>query len=198
MKKMLCWMLLLLLPVLTLAEEAAYQGDGWCMLTVLTETALCRDAAGGDELTRLPEGARAIVAREMLMTGGLGESWYRVYLPEWGYGWVSGEDVLLDEARQITYQPGFGVSVGLFTVDDPAQYRVEVTSLDNLEYPVVTLAWVWDKALPEGGSQLVAVFDTAADVCKTLKENLCATLCDLDGQPVEVLMLTFDAPLWRR
>lgn len=196
MKRLLC-LLICLLWSCALAEEVAYQGDGWCMLTTLKETALCQDAAGGDELTCLPEGMRVIVAREMLMTSGLGESWYQVYLPEWGYGWVRGEDVQLDEAKQITYQPGFGVSVGLFTVEDPAQYRVEVTSLDHLEYPVVELMWIWHKALPEGGYQLIGAFSTAADVCKTLQESLCATLYDLNGQPVEVLRMNFDAPLWR-
>ncbi len=196
MKRLLCLLVCLLLPC-ALAEESAYQGDGWCMLTVLRDTALCQEP-GGAEMTQLPEGARTIVTREMLATGGQGERWYQVYLPEQGYGWVSGDAVQLDEAKQITYQPGFGVSVGLFTVEDPAQYRVEVTSLDNLEYPVVELMWIWHKALPEGGYQLVGAFSTAGDVCATLRENLCATLYDQSGQPVEVLLMTFDAPLWRR
>ena len=198
MRRWICLILCLMLPSLVLAEENAYQGDGWCMLTVLAETECLR--APGDMAPRLtlPEGTRAIVCREMFPTSGTGAVWYKVYLPDAGYGWVNGDDVQLDAPRMIAYQPGFGLSVGLFTVEDPTQYRVEVTSLDELEYPVVTCERVMAKQQEDGGYLLIASFATASDVCKTLKENLCATLYGPDGQPVDVLTLIFDAPTWRR
>ena len=198
MRRILCVLLCLLLPSLALAEEQGYLGDGWCMLTVTTETSCLRAPGDTAPQLTLPEGTRAIVCREMLQTSGTGAVWYRVYLPDAGYGWVSGDHVQLDEPRLLTYQPGFGVSVALFTVDDPASYRVEVASLDELEYPVVTWERIMSRQQEDGGYLLIAVFSTASDVCKTLKENLCATLYGPDGQPLEVLTLTFDAPTWRR
>lgn len=199
MRKMLCFLICLLLPSLVMAEEsAAYQGDGWCMLTVTEETLCLRAPGDAEPLLNLPVGTRAIVCREALITSGRGDAWYRVYLPDNGYGYVNGSHIQLDEPRLIPYVPGYGVGVDLFVVEAPEQYRVEVTSLDGLEYPVVEFQRISSRQQEDGQYQLNASFSTAADVCKTLQENLCVTLYTLDGRPMEVLTLAFDAPTWRR
>lgn len=189
----LCWLMLLLMPLCVAAESVDYQADGWCMLTVVTDTDFLF-SPGDDVLTRLPAGTRMIVCQDPTVSS----DWYRVYAAEKGYGYVSGDDVQLDAPIPMIYQPGFGVSGGLFTVDDPALYRVEVASLDNLEYPVVTVGRISPQLRENGQYLLVCAFTTAADVCKTTQERLCATLYDLEDRPLEVVMLTFDAPLWRR
>lgn len=194
MRKMLCLLLLLLLPACVLAEESPYRGDGQSMVTVLAETPLMDP--DGEKILRVAAGARMIATDESAV-GSSGELWCGVYLPGVGYGYVLQEDVRADAPQQLAYRPGFAVSAALFTVADPAACRVEVVSLDQLEYPVIRLTRVFSRQLEDGSWQLLASFDCAADVCKTTRETLIATLYAPDGEPAEVRMLIFDAPLWR-
>lgn len=211
MKRALC-LLVCLLPLWAAAESrqfqlpgaaeqlrqsgTVYQQDGWTMLTVTAETACLASPGDGKELTRLPEGARAIVCREMLLISGRGSAWYRVFLPGTGYGYVDGGSVRLDEPMQVAYQPGYSVSAALFTVADPSAVRVEILSLDNLEFPVITPGRITAQPQTDGSYRLIAEFATASDICKTRSESLCATLYGADGVPLEVLTLLFDAPNW--
>lgn len=197
MKRLICLLLCLLalLPC-ALAEDAAeYRGDGRAMLTVTAETALFR-LPGEEKLTQLPAGMRLITTGKTLVTED-GTAWYEVYTPEYGYGCLATGCVQADESVIVAYRPGYGVSAPLFTVADPAQVRVEILSLDGLEYPVVTLRSVISVEQEDGSWNLVAAFDTAGDVCKTTRERVTATLYDLEGQPLEARMLEFHAPSWR-
>lgn len=194
MKRWMCLILCLLLPVMAAAENADYRGDGQHMLLLLHETACLREP-GGEELAVLTAQSRVIATGAAETSGG--KIWHEVYLPGRGYGFVPGACVLPEESRLITYHPGFGVSVGLFTVEDPEQVRVEITSPDGLEYPVVELMWISSQA-QEGGTLLTAHFSTAADVCKTTRERICATLYDLNGNPLDLMMMEFDVPGWYR
>ncbi len=198
MKRLLCMLLglLLCLPCALGEEGAGYLGDGRTMLTVTQPAALC-PLPGGEALTQLAAGTRLIATGETFMTED-DAAWYEVYLPEYGYGFLDTRCVQAEEGKSVPYQPGFGVSVSLFTVGDPEQYRVEVVSLDGLEFPVVTFQYIMPQQQEDGRYLLIAVFATASDVCKTLKENLCATLYDPDGQPLEVVPLYFHAPSWGR
>ena len=197
MRKMLCVLLcLLLLPAAWAEEDSAYLGDGIGMLTV-TEDAYCyRQPHEGTRLTWLTVGARVIETDETVIASGSWDMWHRVYVPGRGYGYVLDAHVQPEEARLVGYQPGFGVSTALFAVADADQVRVEIASLDNLEFPVITLQ---DISVQErdGSDQIIAAFTTAGDVCKTTRETLLATLYDLAGEPIDVIKLEFDAPHWR-
>lgn len=198
MRRILCVLLLLLLSLCALAEEQTlYQGDGQYMLTVTVETICSRKPFGGDEITLLQPGTRLITTNTTMISSGNGELWYQVYLPGQGYGYVNGADVQYDEPQRLAYRPGFGVSAALFTVENPEDVRVEVTSLDGLEYPVVTLHRIYTQQQEDGMWCFFAAFGTASDVCKTTDEVLCATLYGLDGEPIEMLTLSFYAPFWR-
>lgn len=101
-----------------------------------------------------------------------------------------------ESTKEVAYQPGYPVSAALFTVDAPEAVRVEIVSLDDLEYPVVTVRGVYQHQQEDGSWTLVAAFDTASDVCKTTRETLRATLYSIDGTPLEILTLYFHAPNW--
>lgn len=198
MRRILCAVLALLLPLISLAEEEPlYQGDGQYMLTVMTETACSRTPFGEEEFAMLQPGMR-VLATSLSMTGGNGEAWHQMYLPGQGYGYVSGADVVPDEPKQLTYHPGFGVSTALFAVENPEAMRVEVVSLDGLEYPVVTLHSVYPVQEENGPYRFILSFDTASDVCKTTEESVCATLYGPDGEPVEAVTIAFFTISWRR
>lgn len=199
MRRILCVLLLLLLPLCVLAEEQLlYQGDGQYMLTVKAETICSRTPFGGEEITRLQPGTRIITNNLAMTSSGNGELWYQVYLPGHGYGYVKGDDVQPDEPRRLPYHPGFGVSTALFTVENPEAMRVEVVSLDDLEYPVVTLQYVYPSQEENGTWRFIAAFGTASDVCKTTDEAVCATLYGPDGEPIEVVTIAFFTNSWRR
>lgn len=193
-KQWICLILCLLLPVLASAETD-YRGDGQYMLTVLRDTD-CIQAPGGKEMAALAAQSRVIATGSVEVIGS--ETWQEIYLPGEGYGYVRSAFVLPEEPQLVAYHPGFGVSVGMFTVADPEQVRTEIISLDGLEYPVVELQRIEATRQEDGSYLLIAQFDTAGDVCKTTKEQLCATLYDLAGNPLEVLTMVFDAPVWRR
>lgn len=197
MRRMLCVLLLLTLPFCALAEAPAYQGDGQYMLTVTVETICSRTPFGGEKITLLQPGTRVITNNVGAISSGNGEHWCQVYLPGYGYGYVKGTDVQYDEPQRLAYRPGFGVSTALFTVENPEEVRVEVESLDGLEYPVVTLQRIYTQQQEDGKWRFFAAFGTASDVCKTTDEVLRATLYGPDGEPIEVVRLSFYAPFWR-
>lgn len=198
MKRLLCMLLglLLCLPCALGEEGAGYLGDEQTMLTVTQPAALC-PLPGGEVLTQLAAGTRLIATGETFVAED-DAAWYEVYLPEYGYGFLDARCVQEEEGKSVPYHPGFGVSVSLFTVEDPEQYRVEVVSLDGLEFPVVELTQIWAQAQTDGQYHMIAAFSTAPDVCKTTNERLCATLYDLEGTPLEVVTLYFHAPNWGR
>lgn len=188
---------LLLCLQCALAEDvAAYRGDGRYMLTVTAETTVARGLFGADPFATLPVGARVIATNVSTVSSGTGELWYEVYLPGSGYGYIRGDAVVMDEPLRVAYQPGFGVSAALFNVENPENYRVEIVSLDDLEHPVMSVQGVITQKQQDGSYRMGGAFNSASDVCKTTTETLCATLYDVDDQPVEVLTIIFDAPNW--
>lgn len=198
MRRMICLLLCLLLPAMVWAEGAGgYRGDGQGMATVTVETNCYRQPREGTVRTLLPEGARVITTGETVIASGNWQTWRRVYVPGHGYGYVEEGCIQQDEPRLIGYHPGFGVSAALFTVADANQVYVGITSLDNLEFPVISVGNIYSQQQEDGSYVMSAAFTTAADVCKTTSERLCATLYDLEGEPIEVLVLEFDAPNWR-
>lgn len=198
MRKMICVLLCLFLPALAVAEApTGYLGDGVGMSTVTAETSCYRQPREGTVLTLLPEGARVIATGETVIASGNWQTWSRVYVPGHGYGYVEDRCLQQDEPRRIAYQPGFGVSAALFTVADANQVYVGIASLDGLEFPVITVQRIYSQQQEDGSYVMAAAFNSASDVCKTTRESLCATLYNLDGQPLEVLTLVFDAPTWR-
>ena len=182
--RLVCLLGCLLMCLSAAAEETAYRQDGQYMLT-LTEAAALYAEPSGEAVVLLETGARLIA------TGVMRENiWHEVYLPGTGYGYVSGGAVP-DEPQRELYQPGFGLTVGLFSVTDPSAVRVEITSPDGLEYPIVHLDRIFSRQQEEGWL-LCAGFSTAADICKTSRERICATLYDAQGQPLAVKTLIFD------
>lgn len=101
-----------------------------------------------------------------------------------------------ESAKEVAYHPGYSVSAALFTVEDPEAVRVEIVSLDDLEFPVITVRGVHPYLQEDGSWTLVAAFDTASDVCKTTRETLRATMYSIEGAPLEILTLYFHAPNW--
>ncbi len=172
-----------------------YRGDGQYMLTVTESTPVYR-LPGAGEMDVVPAGTRMIACNDFFAQPEV--IWCAAYSRAYGYCWLPGTAVALeDKAQELLYNPGFGQTVALFTVDDPAQYRVEVEKADKeQECSVATLTRI--TALPQESGQylLVGHFSLEENVCKVTREMLQATLYDLDGQPVEVHPFVFDLPKW--
>lgn len=198
MGRLICLLVcvLLCLPCALAEETAEYRGDGRNMLTVMKDTSVSRKLFGAEPMALLPAGTRVIATNVSVISSGNGELWYEVYLPDMGYGYIRSTNVAMDAPLRVAYQPGFGVSAALFDVENPENYRVEIISLDDLEYPVMGVQSVFSQKQDDGSYALGGAFSSASDVCKTTRETLCATLYDMEGQPVEVLTIIFDAPNW--
>lgn len=175
--------------------DRAYRGDGQYMLTV-TEAAPVYRLPGAGEMGTVAAGTRMIACNDFFAQPDV--IWCAAYSREYGYCWLPGTAVSLeDKAQELFYQPGFGQTVALFTVDNPENYRVEVEKVDkDEECSVATLTRITALPQEDGNYLLVGHFDLEENVCKVTREALMATLYDLAGVPAEVKPFVFDLPKW--
>ncbi len=171
-----------------------YRGDGQYMLTVTESTPVYR-LPGAGEMAVIPAGTRMIACNDY--PGEQGMIWCGAYSCEQGYCYLPGDTVALeDRPQELSYQPGFGQTVALFTVDDPAKYRVEVKRVHEAECILAQLTRVTAQPQANGQYLLVGHFTLEENVCKVTREAHTATLYDLHDQPVEVNTFVFDLPRW--
>lgn len=88
-----------------------YLGDGSGMLRVLQDGVNFRRTPGGTRLGMYDKGQRAVWCD---MTEKGGHLWYRIWSPEYGYGYLRGDMVQEEPPLRIVYTPGKETAFPLF------------------------------------------------------------------------------------
>lgn len=170
--------------------DKAYREDGQYMLTVTEPTPVYR-LPGTGEIAIAAAGTRLIACNDHFAEPDV--IWCAAYSREYGYCWLPGTAVALEDRPQaLHFAPGGEMRLPLFLVDDPDQARVEIRR-DPKDAEVAMLQKVETQHQDSGEYLLTLIFRFSRDIPFHGRDRIHVTLYDDAGYPVEVVPLPFEA-----
>jgi len=174
----------------TFHMDRAYREDGQYMLTVTASTPVYR-LPGAGEIAIAAAGTRLIACNDHFAEPDV--IWCAAYSREYGYCWLPGTAVALEDQLQTLYfVPGGEMRLPLFLVDDPDQARMEIRRHSE-DAEIAVLQKVETRRQDSGEYLLTLVFRFSRDIPFHGRDTIHVTLYDVAGYPVVVVPLPFEA-----